>query len=216
DWVDYKKNYEATFAAQLLYPNINKYEVMPWPERIYESLYKTSPDSDEKERIPRHYSTQMQVMINTLNHMPQTDNQVSGSQGVGVLMANSLMFQRFPEHNGYEDPQLSNFYGQALPLLKRGVPVQTVHIENLHYPETLKDINILIASYSGMKPMDAEGHEYLAEWVKEGGVLLYCGRDNDPFQRVPEWWNSGANNFATASEHLFEKLGVNRPFLEGE
>ncbi len=29
DWADYKKNYQATFTAQLLYPNIADYEVMP-------------------------------------------------------------------------------------------------------------------------------------------------------------------------------------------
>ena len=125
DWVDYKKNYQATFTAQLLYPMIADYEVMPWPDRIYEGLYRTSADSEEKEKIPRFYSTQMQVMINILNHMPLSENKVSGSQGIGVLMSNSLMFQRFPTHHGYEDPQLSNFYGQALPLLKRGVPVKS-------------------------------------------------------------------------------------------
>ena len=53
DWADYKKNYQATFTAQLLYPNIADYEVMPWPERIYEGLYRTSANSDKKERIPR-------------------------------------------------------------------------------------------------------------------------------------------------------------------
>lgn len=216
DWVDYKKNYEATFTAKLLYPGIDKYEVMPWPERIYEGLYRTRPDSDERQRIPRHYSTQMQVMVNTLNHMPKSENQVDGSHGIGVLMSNSLMFQRFPEHDGYEDPQLANFYGQTLPLLKRGVPVQTVHMENLAYPETLKEIKILVASYSGMKPMNEQEHHFLAEWVKEGGVLLYCGRDNDPFQQVTEWWNTGGKNFATASEHLFEHLGVPKPYAEGE
>jgi len=33
DWGDYKKNYEATFTAQLLYPIIADFEVMPWPDR---------------------------------------------------------------------------------------------------------------------------------------------------------------------------------------
>lgn len=216
DWVDYKKNYEATFTAQLLYPRIDKYEIMPWPERIYEGLYRTSRGSDKKERIPRHYSTQMQVMINALNQMPWSENRVNGSQGIGVLMSNSLMFQRFPEHDGYKDPQLSNFYGQTLPLLKRGVPVQIVHMENLPYPETLKDMKILIASYSGMKPMDEEAHYFLTEWVKDGGVLLYCGRDNDPFQQVTEWWNSGENSYATASAHLFEELGLPKPYAADE
>lgn len=212
DWVDYKKNYEATFTAKLLYPGIDKYEVMPWPERIYEGLYRTGRNSDKREKIPRHYSTQMQVMVNTLSQMPRSENRVDGSHGIGVLMSNSLMFQRFPEHHGYEDPQLANFYGQTLPLLKRGVPVQTVHMENLGYPETLKDIKILVASYSGMKPMDEQEHHFLAEWVRKGGVLIYCGRDDDPFQQVTEWWNSGGNNFATASAHLFEELGLPKPY----
>lgn len=216
DWVDYKKNYEATFTAQLLYPRIADYEVMPWPERIYEGLYRTSPDSNEKERIPRHYSTQMQVMINSLNRMPATDAKVTGSGGIGVLMANSLMFQRFPTHAGYEDPQLSNFYGQALPLLKRGVPVKTVHIENLGYDKALAEIEVLLMSYSNMKPLSPEAHEHLARWVHDGGVVLYSGRDNDPFQTVTEWWNQGDNAYKAPADHLFELLGIGAAPAAGE
>ena len=216
DWADYKRNYQATFTAQLLYPNIANYEVMPWPERIYEGLYRTSPDSDRKERIPRHYSTQMQVMINTLNDMPATDSKVSGSGGIGILMANSLMFQRFPTHDGYEDPQLANFYGQALPLLKRGVPVKTVHLENLAYPEALSEIKVLLMTYANMKPLDPEAHSHLAEWVRKGGVLIYSGRDDDPFQRVAEWWNQNGNHYDAPSDHLFEMLGIGKAPAAGE
>ncbi len=216
DWADYKKNYQATFTAQLLYPMIADYEVMPWPNRIYQGYYRTSANSDKKERIPRFYSTQMQVMINTLNNMPLSENKVSGSQGIGVLMSNSLMFQRFPSHHGYEDPQLSNFYGQALPLLKRGVPVKIVHIENVSFSETWKDLKMLIMSYSSMKPMDKTAHNYIAGWVKKGGILVYCGRDEDPFQSVREWWNTDGNNFRAPSGHLFQKLDLKKPFLTGE
>jgi hypothetical protein len=216
DWADYKKNYQATFTAQLLYPMIADYEVMPWPDRIYQGLYRTSANSDKKEQIPRFYSTQMQVMINTLNNMPLSQNKVNGSQGIGILMSNSLMFQRFPTHSGYEDPQLANFYGQALPLLKRGVPVKTVHIENVSFPQTWKDIRILIMSYSNMKPMDRNAHDHIAAWVKNGGVLLYSGRDEDPFQRVQEWWNTDGNTFKAPSEHLFKTLGLKEPFPAGE
>lgn len=41
-WDDYKRNYQATFAAQLLYPQVNNYEVMPWPERIYTKPYSVA------------------------------------------------------------------------------------------------------------------------------------------------------------------------------
>lgn len=216
DWADYKRNYQATFTAQLLYPNIADYEVMPWPERIYEGLYRTSPDSDRKERIPRRYSTQMQVMINALNSMPKVRSKLSGSEGIGILMSNSLMFQRFPTHEGYEDPQLANFYGLALPLLKRGVPVRTVHLENLAYPEALAETKVLMMTYANMKPLEAEAHGHLAEWVRKGGVLVYCGRDDDPFQRVSEWWNQDGNDFDAPSDHLFGLLGIGTAPAAGE
>lgn len=208
DWADYKKNYQATFTAQLLYPNIADYEVMPWPERIYEGLYKTSAKSDQKEKIPRHYSTQMQVMINSLNSMPKTTSKVSGSTGISILLANSLMFQRFPTHAGYDDPQLANFYGLALPFLKRGVPVKTVHLENLAVKNALAETKVLLMSYSNMKPLAPEAHQYLADWVKNGGVLIYCATDLDPFQSVQEWWNTNGNQYQRPSDHLFEKMGL--------
>lgn len=210
DWQDYKRNYQATFTAKLLYPRNNNYEVMPWPDRIYEGLYRTSPHSDQQERIPRFYSTQMQVMINTLNQMPLSmKNRVSGNQGISVMMANSLMFQRGPTHfNNYYDPQLSNFYGLALPLLKRGVPVGITHLENVGYAETWNDVKVLLMTYSNMKPLDPAAHEHLAQWVRNGGVLVYCGRDNDPYQRVEEWWNTRGRHYEAPSDHLFESLGI--------
>ncbi len=207
DWQDYKQNYQATFTAKLLYPMVADYEVMPWPERIYTRPYKLA-NSTERVLIPRYYSTQMQVMVNALNHMPFSNNSITGSKGIGVLMSNSLMFQRFPTHNGFEDPQFSNFYGQTFPLLKLGVPVETVHMENLSYAATLKDIKVLVVSYSNMKPLSAQVHQDLANWVKKGGVLMYCGKDDDPYQTVMEWWNTKDNHFAAPSEHLFKLLNI--------
>ena len=217
DWEDYKRNYQATFTAQLLYPQIADYEVMPWPDRIYEGLYKVSADSDKKAHIPRFYSTQMQVMINTLNHMPLSENKVSGSQGISVLMSNSLMFQRSPRPvEGYDDPQLSNFYGEALPLLKRGIPVSITHIENVGYPETWRNVRVLLMSYSNMKPLSPDAHRHLAEWVKNGGFIVYSGRDDDPYQSVREWWNQGEMHYDAPSEHLFSLMGIPQKAEAGE
>ena len=216
DWADYKKNYQATFTAKLLYPNNNNYEVMPWPDRIYEGLYKKSANSDEKARIPRFYSTQMQVMVNSLNEMPLSSNKVSGSNGVSVLMSNSLMFQCAPQPiAGYDDPRFSDFYGLALPLLKRGVPVNIMHIENTSYEKSWENTKVLLMSYSNMKPLEASAHQHIANWVKKGGVLVYAGRDNDSFQQVQEWWNQGSNAYKAPSEHLFEQMGLEKSPKEG-
>ena len=211
DWADYKRNYEATFVAQLLYPAVADFEIMPWPNRIYCGTYPKGPDSDERIPIPPAYATQMQVMTGALNDMPRgsTRGRISGTQGVSVLMGNSLMFQRFPEHAGYHDPELSNYFGLAMPFVKRGVPVGAVHLENLAYPEALEGTRVLLMTYSNLKPLDPEAHRHLAEWVKRGGSIVYCGRDDDPFQGVREWWNSGSEGvWAAPSDHLFSLMGI--------
>lgn len=216
DWEDYRQNYQATFTAKLLYPDNDNYEVMPWPDRIYEGLYRISKNSEEKANIPRFYATQMQVMINALNDVPLSANRISGSHGISVLMANSLMFQRSPKPvEGYDDPQLSNFYGEALPFVKRGVPVNIVHLENVGYPDTWKNTRVLIMSYSNMKPLAPKAHEHIAEWVRHGGVLVYCSRDDDPYQKIKEWWTENGNSFAAPSDHLFSLMGIPVKATEG-
>jgi hypothetical protein len=67
-----------------------------------------------------------------------------------------------------------------------------------------------------MKPLNPEAHGYIANWVKNGGVLIYCSRDSDPFQTVEEWWNTGGKHYLAPSEHLFEQLGIDRAAKEGE
>lgn len=197
DWEDFRRNYQATFTAQLLYPQVDSYEIMPWPERIYEKLYPVSPGSSEKSRIPAGYASMMQVMTNALQQMPAAPAQPAR---VSVMMANSLMFQ--------QDATLSGFFGLAMPLLKRGVPVGITHLENLGFPRALDGVGVLLMTYANMKPLDPAAHEHLAEWVLQGGHLVYCATDSDPFQRVPEWWNTGDRHFAAPADHLFAQLDL--------
>ena len=198
DWEDYRRNYQATFTAQLLYPQVDQYEIMPWPSRIYERLYPVSPGSSEKSRIPADFASMMQVMTNALQQMPKGPEIPSR---YAILMSNSLMFQN-------EDPYLSNFFGLAMPVLKEGHRVGMVHMENLGYKKALDGVGVLLMTYSNMKPMGPEAHKYLADWVKRGGKLLYCGTDTDPFQTVQEWWNTGENHYAAPADHLFELMGI--------
>lgn len=213
NWEDYRRNYQATYTAQLLFPNINDYEVMPWPDRIYERKYPVSDDSEEKTTIPRRYATQMQVMVNALNEMPKSENHVSGSQGISVLMSNSVMFHQ--PFIGDGDPYLANFFGLAMPLVKQGIPVGITHLENAHYEETWRNLRVLLMTYSNMKPLAPEAHQHIADWVEQGGALVYCGRDDDPFQTVPEWWNQNGMNYAAPSQHLFALMGIDEQAEEG-
>jgi hypothetical protein len=101
-------------------------------------------------------------------------------------------------------------YGLAMPLLKQGLPVTPVQLENVTLPHYLDDFHILLLSYDGQKPLSPEVHAPLAEWVKGGGVLVFCDKDADPYLKVREWWNSHGKNYATPREHLFELLGLDK------
>lgn len=54
------------------------------------------------------------------------------------------------------------------------------------------------------------------DWVKKGGVILYSGRDDDPFQTVQEWWNTGDMRYKAASDHLFGLMDIPAGAVEGE
>ena len=79
-------------------------------------------------------------------------------------------------------------------------------MENTPFKDTFNGLQVLVMSYSNMKPMKSEYHNYLADWVKKGGTLVYCGEDVDPYQTVLEWWNTEGNAYKAPSEHLFEAM----------
>lgn len=207
DWGDYRRNYHSTLVASLLQPEVAQYEVMPWPERIYTGRYPSEADPKVRVPIPESYATELQVVINALNDMEQKDFEwMGGSHGIGVMVSDSLMFQRGgPEAS---DGEMGHFYGLALPFLKRGMPVQPVQLENVTLKGSLKGLKVILMTYEGMKPLTPDVHDALAKWVKGGGSLVFVDSDNDKFQAVREWWNSDGQSCKTPRLHLFEKLGV--------
>jgi hypothetical protein len=209
DWTDYRMNWESTLSASLFQPEISKFEVAPWPERVFGGRYPRSAKAGDRKPIPPSYATELQTVFNALNDMNQPQVQWDcGTTGVGVLVSDSLMFQRGqPEPS---DPHLGNVYGLAMPLLKQGLPVTPVQLENVILPHYLDGFRILLLSYDGQKPLSPQVHAPLAEWVKGGGVLIFCDKDADPYLKVREWWNSQGNNYATPREHLFELLGLDK------
>ncbi len=106
---------------------------------------------------------------------------------------------------------LTGFYGLTLPLLKHGIPVRPVQLDNLaRSPGYLDPYRVLVLSYEFMKPMNPGLHLALAQWVRQGGTLIYVGADTDPFHQARDWWNQGLTIYGSPSEHLFETLGLDR------
>lgn len=208
DWDDYRRNWESTLTASLLQPEVWRYEVAPWPERVFSGRYPRRLARADRHPIPPAYATELQTVMNALNDMNQPQNQWDcGASGLGVLVSDSLMFERGDP--APSDAHLSQVYGLAMPLLKRGLPVTPVQLENVVVPHYLNAFRVLLLSYHGQKPLSAEVHGALANWVKGGGTLVVVDDDSDPFNQVREWWNSDGNTFATPRQELFARLGLN-------
>jgi hypothetical protein len=180
---------------------------MPWPDRIFGRNYPSAKDPSKREPIPAAYATELQTVMGALNDMNQKVVQwEGGARHAGVVIGDSLMFERGQPSSS--DAHMSHFYGLALPLLKHGIPVEPVQIENFGLTNFLARQDLLLMSYQGMKPPGPEAHEALAEWVRAGGVLVFWDDDSDPYNGVREWWNMGAFRFKTPRAHLFQQLGL--------
>jgi hypothetical protein len=209
DWTDYRENWESTLTASLFQTDVAHYEVAPWPERVFAGKYPRDAKRKEREGIPPEYATELQTVMNAMNDLDQKRVEWDcGTPGIGVLASDSLMFQRGDPQPG--DRHFGEFYGLALPLLKRGSPVMPLQLENLTVPNYLDGLRILLLSYQGQKPLSADVHAALALWVKRGGGLIFVDDDSDPYNQVREWWNSAGLSFATPREHLFTQLGLDK------
>jgi hypothetical protein len=215
DWTDYRVNWESTLVASLFQPDVWQFEVAPWPERVFNGRYPRSVPRSERQYMPTNYAIEVQTVFNALNDMRQKRVEWDcGTLGVGVLVSDSLMFQRGEPTPS--DPHLGNFFGLAMPLLKHGIPVTPVQLENVTIKDYLKDFRVLILSYDGQKPLTPEVHAPLADWVKHGGALVVCDADADPYLRVREWWNTNGRNYSTPREHLFDQLAAPSAITNGQ
>ena len=98
------------------------------------------------------------------------------------------------------------FYGLALPLLKYGIPVRPVLVDNARrYANYLDDYDILLASYSYLKPDYPDINATLCEWVQSGGKLIFVDDGFDPYNNIKSWWTGIYKNPA---EHLYKLLDI--------
>ena len=187
---DYQTNYEKTLVASLMFPDVDEFEVMPWPDRIF-------------GRVPPEFATKIMTIVTMLGdiHNQKTSKLEMGTEGIATFVADSMAWQRGEPHASDFDC----FYGLTLPLIMKGIPVQVAQLERTQEPKYLDPYKVLLLSYDIMKPMDAAYNEALAKWVRKGGSLVLFG-GKDAYNDLPEWWKKAG--FDSPHDHLLAKLGV--------
>lgn len=199
-WDQYRKWYEQGLAASLLFP-ADGYEVLPWPDRVYLPGYSTGG----KTPAPAPYLAELGNLRAVLADLAGKDALDWGETtlGVGVLSGDTLMWQR----GGPQGSSVRSLQGLVTPLLADGIPVQIVPLERAGDPRLLLRFQILLLSYDAFKPLSPDAHVALAQWTRQGGVLIvFAGADG--YDDIPSWWREAG--FNAPHEHLFQlcELGV--------
>lgn len=163
--------------------------------------------ASERAYIPTAYATELQIVYNALADMswPGETAWISGQTGIGLGVADSLMFQR-----GEPDPSdadMSSLYGLAMPLVKNGVALSMAQLERAAEPGYLDPLRLLVLTYEGQKPPSAQAHASLVDWVKRGNGLLLYG-EGDAYNHVREWWNQSGMAYTRPQDHLTELAGL--------
>jgi hypothetical protein len=188
---DRKGLFEQSVIAALLFPDVSAYQLLPGTDRLPGGVVADS--AAEYENV----LTALDDMHNQ-THVPGQ----AAADDIGVLVGDGLQWQREAPYAS----DLDGLFGMALPLLQRGVPVQIAALERVVDPGYLNHFRTLLLSYDYQKPLGARTQTALADWVRRGGSLIFCG-GSSPYDGVRDSWWRQANLSAPQSD-LWTQLGL--------
>lgn len=199
-WDNYKFNYEKTLISSLLNKTINDYEICPWPHRIFER--KLPVDSKNSTLISLNYDRYLNQVFQMLGDMPKDEEIKTNELRVALLMSDTAMYQR--ESKDEKDLTFSNFYGLALPLVKRGVFVEFRTIEKMMVDKLSNNtFDILVMSYDFLKPMSVSFHYVLLSLIEMGKTVLFVGSNKDYYSSIYPLFGFDEHPF----DHLKKLIG---------
>lgn len=188
----YRRGFENTLVASMLFPQAKRWEILPWPERIYAN-----------RRIPPEYGTEIQNVISAMAEIGRAGDTRWAKPGprIGVLFSETAAQEA-------RDPNPANpqtLFALGVPLLRSGLPVDVVPVEAAGVRSYLDRFRVLVLSYDAFKPRSEDLHRALADWVRRGGHLILLG-GRSAYNAVPSWWRSAG--FDSPPADLLARVGV--------
>ena len=190
-WDRYEYLWQETLVAELLQPEINHFQECVWPSRGFTPA-------------PDRYRTVQLTAYNLLHEVGDYGSTLyAGTPGIYLGLSDTLTFQ-----TGFMLSSTTNeaIDGLTIPLVEKGIPLGVKALEYIDDVSDLDGVKMLILSYDMQKPQSEAVNTAIAQWVKEGGVLLYLGGYNDYDTVSSEWWTKQGQ---TPYENLLGHLGLN-------
>jgi hypothetical protein len=203
-WSEFAEWYQHCAVAMLLMREVDRYEVMPWPDRIFLPGHATGG----KTPAPEEFRTRCLSVTQVLQDIPRggtwlddTGRSVRSSEkpNIGIAVADTFMWEKNPP------PKLQGIYGLMLPLVEQGIPVSSMILERAVERDYMKRFQIIVVSFEEWKPQHESLNLALVEWVRQGGTLLVLGQDGDELDRCKNfWWHQVG--FSSPLAHLLKNL----------
>ncbi len=183
--------YRQSVAAQLMQPEISRFQVLPWVQRAYAN-------------VSADYRTVQSQIFEMLNNIGGQEITMSaGTPGIAYLASDSLSWMN--AGSGWALSTANGMYGICAPLVRDGIPVKMKAMEQIYTAKDLEGVNLLVVSFDSSVPLSEEVNIAIADWVKAGGTMLYVGGHN-------QYWNIDDYFFwaedVTPLDNLFGHLGL--------
>lgn len=98
-WENYRMNYTETLMGELLQPKINRYQLAPWPNRVFLGYAQYPKDRPDAIPIPEDHRTYLMNIFQMQGTFGTDDYEyLNNVPGIGVFLSDTAMFQRnFPD-----------------------------------------------------------------------------------------------------------------------
>ena len=195
--------YRHQIVSQLAFPNIYRYNTIVWPDRAMsrgggETITPISTD-DFNTIICNIVS--LQANMYKYREPVVTENQPIKA---GVMLLDSMCY---PAGGPMNPVSYNSFFSSFAGLFYHGVMVEAIPAgREKSHTDVLKDYDLIIVSYDLMKPQNTLVNEKLAEYVKNGGVVLFMSGQSSYEDLASTWWNQAG--LSCPLDDLFARIGL--------
>ena len=181
--------YLQTIVASLMRPEIHRFELCPW---VYRAFLNVTPQ----------YRTILQQCFNALNDVGGKPVElVAGTPGIAYAVSDTMSWLK---KKAWSPATSVGLFGIMMPLAANGIPAGIKSMEQLFTADDLSDVKVLIVSYDNMLPMQGRVNDAIAQWTKNGGILMLLSGKNDYWRMPDRFWAEKGSPVAD----LLMKLGV--------